>query len=165
MRAVAVHALHPGPAADRLRAAGWHPVVFDASTELEAFVRAGLAAGVLDLLLTDLADGSAGLDRLTAASLAGVPQVVAPGGLPENLPPEAADRLGLDVAQRVSATSGPAAVLLPTVGLTPGLRVFAESVGNWAYGFELRDAVAEVDAPAFAATAADEVLRLLARHR
>ncbi len=161
MRTVAVHALHAGAAADRLQAAGWAVTQFDTSADLEAFVRAGQAAGVLDLLLTDLAAGTAGPDRLTAASLVGVPQVVAPGGLPADLTPEAADRLGLDVAQKVSASAGPAAVLLPTRGLTPGLRVFAESVGNWAYGFALPGADAAADDPAFAAAAAGVLLGLL----
>ena len=161
MRTVAVHALHAGSAADRLRTAGWGVTIFDASADLEAFVRAGHAAGVLDLLLTDLAAGTAGPDRLTAASLRGVPQVVAPGGLPADLPPEAADRLGLDVAQKVSASAGPAAVLLPTRGLTPGLRVFAESVGNWAYGFTLSEVDVPADDPAFAAVAAEVLLGLL----
>lgn len=161
MRALAVHAQHARVAADYLRATGWEVVVFDTPTDLEAFVRAGWAAGVLDLLLTDLATGTAGLDRLTAASLAGVPQVVAPGGLPADLAPEAADRLGLDVAQKVSASAGPAAVLLPTRGLTPGLHVFAQSVGNWAYGFALHDEDAGIDDPAFTVAAAGVLLRLL----
>lgn len=163
MRAVAVHAADAGAVADRLRAAGLEPAAFDTGADLEAFVRAGRAAGVLDLRLADLADGTAAPDRLTAASARGVPQVVAPGGLPATLTPEAADRLGLDVAQRVSATGGPAAVLLPLAGLSPAATVVNQAVRDWAYGFELVEVDLPADTPAFAAAAADLLLRLLGR--
>lgn len=54
--------------------------------ELEAAVRAGGYAGVLDLALHELAAEllggvrAAGPDRLTAAASVGIPQVIAPGG-------------------------------------------------------------------------------------
>ena len=160
MRVVAVHATG-SDAADRLRAAGLAVTEFDTGPELEAFVRAGRAAGVLDLRLTDLADGTAGPDRLTAASATGVPQVIAPGGLPADLVPEAADRLGLDVAQKASAARGPAAVLLPLRGLTPAAEVFNQCVRNWAYGFELVEVDAAVGDPAFDIVAAETLVRLM----
>lgn len=161
MRVVAVHTADAGAVADRLRAAGFEVAAFDAGADLEAFVRAGRAAGVLDLRLADLADGSAAADRLTAASARGVPQVVAPGGLPPTLTPEAADRLGLDVAQKVSATSGPAAVLLPLAGLSPAAAVINQAVRDWAYGFYLVEVEGPADTPAFARAAAALLLRLL----
>lgn len=54
---------------------------------MEALIRQGMIDGVLDLTITELADDlcdgicSAGPDRLTAASEAGIPQVLAPGCL------------------------------------------------------------------------------------
>ncbi len=162
MRVVAVHAAAVRAVTGRLQAAGLAVAALDDGAELEAFVRAGRAVGVLDLWLADMAAGTAGPDRLTAASVCGVPQVVAPGGLPATLTPEAADRLGLDVAQKVSAARGPAAVLLPLAGLTPAAAVFNQAVRNWAYGFELVEVELAADAPAFAAAAADILVRLLA---
>jgi uncharacterized protein (UPF0261 family) len=160
MRPIGVNAGANVGAADALRAAGRVVVEVPDGAALDALVRAGGVAGVLDLWLADLAAG-AGPNRLTAASALGVPQVVAPGGLPESLTAEAADRLGLDVAQKVSAASGPAAVLLPLVGLTPALAVFNQSVRNWAYGFELVELELAVTDPGFGAAAAGLLLRLL----
>ncbi len=163
MRVVAVHAVDVEAVADRLQAAGLQLAVFDTGAELEAFVRTGEAVGVLDLRLTDLVDGSAAADRLTAASARNVPQVVASGGLPATLSPEAADRLGLDVAQRVSASNGPATVLLSLTDLTPAAVVFNQAIRDWAYGFELVEVELSADSPAFAATAAGLLLRHLTR--
>ena len=69
--------------------AGYEVLVFHATgtggMTMESFIRDGLIAGVLDLTTTELADElvggilSAGKDRLTAAALRGVPQVIAPG--------------------------------------------------------------------------------------
>jgi uncharacterized protein (UPF0261 family) len=160
MPTAAVNA-HP-TAADRLRTAGWQVVPFAPGPDLDAFALAGRADAVLDLRLTDLADGTAGPDRLTAASVRGLPLVVGPGGLPADLTPEAADRLALDVAQKVSASNGPAAVVLPTRGRTPAAEVFDQAVRNWAYGFEVVEVDAAADDPAFAAAAAD-ILRRLAQ--
>lgn len=117
---------------------------------LEAAVRAGTYQGVLDLCLAELAGElfgghfGAGPDRLTAAAVVGIPQVVAPGGLdaiafrdPGSVPerywgrsqyvlksgltlvrtsPEECDKLGLDVAQKVCAAKGPTLVILPGLG-------------------------------------------------
>src|SRR5262245_64331612 len=100
---------------------------------MEAFVLDGLIAGVLDLTTTELADElvggvlSAGRDRLTAAALRGVPQVISLGALdmvnfgpPDTVPkklrgrrfyqhnptvtlmrttPEENDRLGKEIAE------------------------------------------------------------------
>ena len=71
--------------------AGYEVLVFHATgtggMTMESFIHDGLIAGVLDLTTTELADElvggilSAGKDRLTAAAMRGVPQVIAPGAL------------------------------------------------------------------------------------
>lgn len=139
-----------------VEAAGFEVLVFHATgtggSTLEAFVNDGLFVGVLDLTTTELADElvggvlSAGPDRLTAAALRGVPQVIAPGALdmvnfgpPETVPercagrrfirhnpsvtlvrttPEENDRLGREIAHKASAAHGPVAVLLPLQGVS-----------------------------------------------
>src|SRR5205085_4634832 len=112
----------------------------------------GLIRGVLDLTTTELADElvggtlSAGRDRLTAAGLHGVPQVISLGALdmvnfgpPETVPekfrgrrfcphnptvtlmrttPQENDRLGKEIAQKASASRGPTAVLVPLRGVS-----------------------------------------------
>lgn len=119
---------------------------------MESFVRDGLIAGVLDLTTTELADElvggilSAGRDRLTAAALRGIPQVISVGALdmvnfgprdtvPERFQarrfhqhnptvtlmrttPEENDRLGQEIAHKASAAKGPTAVLLPLRGVS-----------------------------------------------
>ena len=119
---------------------------------MESFVGDGLIHGVLDLTTTELADElvggtlSAGPDRLTAASLRGVPQVVSVGALDmvnfgpaETVPekfagrrfyqhnptvtlmrttPEENDALGKEIAHKASASRGPTAVLVPRRGVS-----------------------------------------------
>ena len=119
---------------------------------MEAFVRDGLIAGVLDVTTTELADElvggvlGAGPDRLTAAALRGVPQVIAPGALdmvnfgpPETVPekfrgrrfyqhnptvtlmrttPEENDCLGKEIAHKASAAKGPTEVYVPLRGVS-----------------------------------------------
>jgi uncharacterized protein (UPF0261 family) len=119
---------------------------------MESFIADGLIAGVLDLTTTELADElvggvlTAGRDRLTAAALRGVPQVISLGALdmvnfgpPETVPekfrgrrfyqhnptvtlmrttPEENDQLGKEIAQKASAAGGPTAVLVPLRGVS-----------------------------------------------
>jgi uncharacterized protein (UPF0261 family) len=119
---------------------------------MEAFVRDGLIRGVLDITTTELADElvggilTAGRDRLTAAGLHGVPQVISVGALdmvnfgpPETVPekflarrfyqhnptvtlmrttPEENDALGKEIAHKASAARGPTAVLVPRRGVS-----------------------------------------------
>lgn len=139
-----------------VEAAGFEIHVFPATGHggraLESAVAAGLFAGVLDLTTTELAEEllgggrSAGPDRLTAAALRGVPDVIAPGGLdlvtfgaPEKVPeefrgrlffepgpgltlmrttPQENDRLGREIAMKASAARGPVAIVLPLRGLS-----------------------------------------------
>jgi len=139
-----------------LEAAGYEVLVFHATgtggRTMEELIRDGLIAGVLDLTTTELADElvggilNAGPDRLTAAAIAGVPQVVSVGALdmvnfgpldtvPEKFrgrrlhlhnpnvtlmrtTPEEMDRLGLEIAQKVCASRGPTSLMLPLKGVS-----------------------------------------------
>jgi uncharacterized protein (UPF0261 family) len=148
----------PGVEAARkvLEAAGYEVLVFHATGSggrtMEGLIRDGLIAGVLDFTTTELADElaggvmAAGPDRLTAAGLKGVPQVISVGALdmvnfgpPETVPerykdrrfyrhnptvtlmrttPEELDRIGKEIAEKASAAGGPTRVLLPLKGVS-----------------------------------------------
>jgi uncharacterized protein (UPF0261 family) len=139
-----------------IEASGYEVLVFHATgtggLTMESFIRDGLICGVLDLTTTELADElvggilTAGRDRLTAAALQGVPQVISLGaldmvnfGLPETVPekfrgrrfyqhnptvtlmrttPDENDRLGKEIAEKASAAKGPTAVLVPLRGVS-----------------------------------------------
>ncbi len=107
---------------------------------------------MLDITTTELADElvggvlTAGRDRLTAAGLHGVPQVISLGALdmvnfgpPETVPeklkgrrfyqhnptvtlmrttPEENDKLGKEIAEKASAAKGPTAILVPKRGVS-----------------------------------------------
>jgi uncharacterized protein (UPF0261 family) len=119
---------------------------------MESFIGDGLIRGVLDITTTELADElvggelTAGPDRLTAAALRGVPQVISLGALDMvNFGPRATvparfegrrfyqhnpnvtlmrttqeenDRLGKEIAQKASAARGPTAVVVPLRGVS-----------------------------------------------
>jgi uncharacterized protein (UPF0261 family) len=135
---------------------GYEVLVFHATgtggMTMEAFIHDRLIRGVLDITTTELADElvggelTAGRDRLTAAALAGVPQVISLGALdmvnfgpPASVPqkfrgrrfyqhnpnitlmrttPEENDRLGKEIAEKASAARGPTAVLVPLQGVS-----------------------------------------------
>jgi uncharacterized protein (UPF0261 family) len=139
-----------------LEAAGYEVLVFHATgtggMTMESFIRDGLIKGVLDITTTELADElvggilSAGRDRLTAAGLHGIPQVISVGALdmvnfgpPDTVPerfkarrfyqhnptvtlmrttPDENDQLGKEIAQKASASRGPTAMLLPKGGVS-----------------------------------------------
>lgn len=139
-----------------LEEAGSEVLVFHATGSggqtMEAMIRDGLVRGVLDITTTELADElvggilSAGPERLTAASLAGVPQVISLGALdmvnfgpPETVPekfrarrfyqhnptvtlmrttPDENDALGKEIALKASASRGPVAVVVPRRGVS-----------------------------------------------
>jgi uncharacterized protein (UPF0261 family) len=149
-----------------LEAAGYEVLVFHATgtggRTMEGLIRDGLVAGVLDITTTELADElaggvlSAGPDRLTAAALKKVPQVISLGALdmvnfgpPDTVPekykgrrfhqhnptvtlmrttPEEMDRLGKEIAEKASAANGPTAVLLPLRGVSA---IDAEGKSFW----------------------------------
>jgi uncharacterized protein (UPF0261 family) len=106
--------------------------------QLEADVLAGHIAAVLDLTLTEVAvemlglPGGGGPDRLTAAALRGVHQVIGIGGLDavgdHRLSDEESDRLGREIAQKASAASGPVTILVPNRSVSP---VLVQSLHNW----------------------------------
>ena len=140
----------------QIEAAGFEVLVFHATgvggQTMESFIGDGLVRGVLDVTTTELADElvggilSAGPDRLTAAALRGVPQVISVGALdmvnfgpPETVPekfrgrrfhqhnpnvtlmrttPDENDRLGKEIAHKASAARGPTAVLVPLRGVS-----------------------------------------------
>jgi uncharacterized protein (UPF0261 family) len=135
---------------------GYEVLVFHATgtggMTMESFIADGLITGVLDITTTELADEqvggilSAGRDRLTAAGLRGVPQVISLGALdmvnfgpPDTVPerfrgrrlvahnptvtlmrttPEENDRLGKEIAEKASAARGPTALLVPLRGVS-----------------------------------------------
>jgi uncharacterized protein (UPF0261 family) len=139
-----------------IESAGFEVLVFHATgtggQTMESLIRDGLVAGVLDITTTELADElvggvlSAGQDRMTAAGLRGVPQVVSLGALdmvnfgpPDSVPekfrgrrfyqhnpsitlmrttPEENDRLGKEIAEKASAARGPTKVLVPKRGVS-----------------------------------------------
>jgi uncharacterized protein (UPF0261 family) len=149
-----------------LETAGYEVLVFHATgtggRTMEGLVRDGLIAGVLDITTTELADElaggvlSAGPDRLTAAGLKRVPQVISLGALdmvnfgpPETVPdrykdrrfyqhnptvtlmrttPEEMDKLGKELAEKASAANGPTAVMLPLRGVSA---IDAEGKAFW----------------------------------
>ncbi|HZU34490.1 MAG TPA: Tm-1-like ATP-binding domain-containing protein [Gemmataceae bacterium] len=140
----------------QLEAKDYEVLVFHATgtggRTMESFITDGLIAGVLDITTTELADElvggvlSAGPDRLTAAALRGIPQVISLGALdmvnfgpPETVPeklrsrrfyqhnptvtlmrttPDENDRLGKEIAHKASAARSPTAVLVPLRGVS-----------------------------------------------
>jgi uncharacterized protein (UPF0261 family) len=196
-----------------VEAAGFEVLVFHATgiggQTMESFIRDGLISGVLDITTTELADElvggilSAGLDRLTAAGLRGVPQVISLGALDmvnfgprETVPekfrerrfyqhnptvtlmrttPEENDRLGKEIAQKVSAARGPTALLVPLRGVsaidaegTPfwwpeADQTLFKSLRHWiSPHVELIELDLHINDPVFAETAAQTLLRLMA---
>jgi uncharacterized protein (UPF0261 family) len=139
-----------------LEQAAYEVLVFHATgtggLTMESFIADGLIRGVLDLTTTELADElvggvlTAGRDRLTAAGLHGVPQVISLGALDmvnfgpaETVPekfrgrrfyqhnptvtlmrttPDENDQLGKQIALKASAARGPTAVLVPLRGVS-----------------------------------------------
>jgi uncharacterized protein (UPF0261 family) len=140
----------------QIESAGFEVLVFHATgtggRTMEAMIADGLIAGVLDITTTELADElvggvlTAGRDRLTAAAIRGVPQVISLGALdmvnfgpPESVPekfrgrrfyqhnptvtlmrttPEENDKLGKEIAEKASAARGPSVILVPLNGVS-----------------------------------------------
>jgi uncharacterized protein (UPF0261 family) len=135
---------------------GYEVLVFHATgtggMTMESFIRDGIIEGVLDITTTELADElvggilSAGNDRLTAAAMRGIPQVISVGALDmvnfgprDTVPdkfkdrkfyqhnsnvtlmrttPAENDKLGKEIAEKASAARGPTAILLPLRGVS-----------------------------------------------
>jgi uncharacterized protein (UPF0261 family) len=197
-----------------LEAAGYEVLVFHATgtggRTMEGLIRDGLVAGVLDITTTELADElaggvlSAGPDRLTAAALMKVPQIVSLGALdmvnfgpPQTVPekyksrrfhqhnptvtlmrttPEEMDKLGKEIAEKVSAANGPTALLMPLRGVSAidaegksfwwpeADAALFQSVRNWvAPGVVVTELDLHINDPAFAAACAEKLLKLMAK--
>ncbi len=139
-----------------LEAAGFEVLVFHATgtggMTMESFVTDGLIRGVLDITTTELADElvggilTAGPDRLTAAGVGGVPQVISVGAIdmvnfgptatvPEKFrgrrfyqhnstvtlmrtTPAENKQLGDEIAKKANVAKGPTAVILPLRGVS-----------------------------------------------
>jgi uncharacterized protein (UPF0261 family) len=139
-----------------LEANGFEVLVFHATgtggRTMESFISDRLIRGVLDMTTTELADElvggilSAGKDRLTAAALHGIPQVISLGALdmvnfgpPDTVPEkfkgrrfyqhnpnvtlmrttlEENDALGKEIAEKASAAKGNTAILVPKKGVS-----------------------------------------------
>lgn len=195
-----------------LETAGYEVLVFHATgtggLTMEGLIRDGLIAGVLDLTTTELADQlaggvmAAGRDRLTAAAIAGIPQVISLGALDmvnfgprESVPekyqsrrlyahnptvtlmrttPDEMDLLGKEIAEKACAARGATRILVPLRGVSAidaegkafwwpeADTALFQSLRNWVYPPEIlveRDE--HINDPAFAAAAAQELLRML----
>ena len=139
-----------------LESAGFEVLVFHATGSggraMEDLIASGMVDGVLDITTTELADEllggimSAGPTRLTAAGIANIPAVIAPGCLDmanfgpiHTLPDRYRSRtiyqhnpdntlvrtnsqdcrqLGKTLAERVNAYSGPVTVMIPTKAIS-----------------------------------------------
>lgn len=139
-----------------LEDAGYEVLVFHATGNggqaMESLIHDGLIAGVLDITTTELADElvggvlTAGPNRLTAAGLRGVPQVVSVGALDmvnfgprDTVPERFAHRkfhihnptvtlmrttveenakLGEEIGRKVAAAKGPSSILIPKQGVS-----------------------------------------------
>jgi len=137
---------------------------------MEAAILAGAFMGVLDFTLAELAcdrlglPGGAGPDRLTAAAIRGIPQVIVPGGLDGMLTPKIADALAKEIAEKACAARGPTAIVLPRIDADDAVKTaFADSLQVWLYGVELVELPFKLDEPEFAVRAAAVLLRLLGR--
>jgi uncharacterized protein (UPF0261 family) len=143
---------------------------------LEADVLAGRIVAVLDLTLNELVaemlgrSGGAGLDRLTAAALRGIPQVIAlggldaawrfpinnakiPGALFRRTSSEENDALGREIANKASAARGPTTILVPSRSVPP---VLVQSLQNWiSPHVPVRELDLHINDPAFAAAAVE----------
>jgi uncharacterized protein (UPF0261 family) len=140
----------------RLEALGYEVLVFHATGSgglaMEALIRSGFISGVLDVTTSELTDEvvggvfSAGPERLDAAAVAGVPQVMSLGaaeigtfGPPDTVPEPFAERLlyrhndsitlmrvsadearevGRLIAGKLNRATGPVSVFIPRAGLS-----------------------------------------------
>ncbi len=161
-------------ARERLEELGYEVLVFHATgaggQSMEALVRDGFIAGVLDVTTTELADElvggvlSAGPDRLEAAGTAGVPQVVSLGALDmvnfgprETVPPQFEGRnlyVHNPTITLMRTTPDECAELGRTIG-----RKLSDATGPTALFIPLRGvSMIAVEGQVFHDTAADEAL-------
>lgn len=156
-------------AKDYLEAAGFEVLVFHATGSggraMESLVESGMISGVLDITTTEWCDElvggvlNAGPDRLNAAALYGIPQVVSVGALdmvnfgpPETVPEKFKDRkfyqhnatvtlmrttkeetaaLGAIIGEKLSKSKSPCVLFLPLRGVS-----MIDAEGQPFYGYE-----------------------------
>ena len=135
-----------------------YPASGDGGVSLEADIQLGKFTGVIDATLTELSNHlfngneAAGPNRMTAAAIVGIPQLIVLGGLdivmqptPRRTTPVENDKLGLEIAQKACAAHGPTAIVMPLGGLSsldiPGSdwhnpeanQALFQSIRNWVY--------------------------------
>lgn len=135
-----------------------YPATGDGGLSLEADIHAGMYTGVIDVTLTELCNhlfngnADAGPNRMTAAAIVGIPQLIVLGGPdivmqpePRRTTPEENDKLGLEIAQKACAAHGLTAIVMPLKGLSsldvPGSdwhnpaanQALFQSIRNWVY--------------------------------
>ena len=111
-----------------LRQRGHDAVYFPDGQALERAVRAGTVVAVLDLAPVEMLVDA---DRLMAAAILGLPQVVSLGGFDAELSAEVLDAVGQRLAQIVCAARGPTRVLVPGAAATAAMQALGQSLRNW----------------------------------
>lgn len=167
--------------------------------KMEADIGAGRIGAVLDLCLTEMAAelaGSpcgAGPDRLTAAAIVGIPQLIVLGELDAfstspfsassidqtftRTTPEQNDQLGQEIAHKASAARGRTVILVPRLGLSSldiasgphwspkSNDTLLQSLTNWiSPSVQVSQLNLHINETAFAA-AAVEILMTLIQHK
>lgn len=108
--------------------------------QFETDVKQKKFAAVVDLSLADLAKPISAFqqNRLTAAAIAGIPQIISVGGL-QNCTAEQLDLIGKMIVERVSASAVAAKIVLPMRGIQAGeqlstpMSTLYQSIQNWVY--------------------------------
>ena len=107
---------------------------------MEDRIREGEFEAVFDFSPVELLTGSAGADRLTAAGMKGIPQLISVCGLDfhpgENRPttPQERDAVGKTIAERACAAKGPTIIAIPGRGFTGGGDdPLFQSIRSWIY--------------------------------
>jgi len=153
---------------------GYEVEAFRSGREMEAQLRFGRFAGVLDLSTAELAEelddrsGSVDRNRLTVAGLLGLPQVISVGGLDrvgraENrreATAEDCDRLGQIIAERACAARGPTAIVLPK-SAPDQLHALFQSLHNWIAGVEIVEFDGRIDDAAIGRFAARHLVQMM----
>ena len=135
-----------------------YPATGEGGRAVEADIHKGRFTGIIDVTLTELGnhlfngEGSAGPDRLTAAAIVGIPQLIVLGGLdmvfaphPRRTTAQENDQLGLEIAQKACAARGPTTIIMPLRGLSSldragtdwhnpdANQALFQSIRNWVY--------------------------------
>jgi uncharacterized protein (UPF0261 family) len=136
--------------------------------EMEARIREGAFAALFDFSPVELLSGTAGPDRLTAAGVRGIPQLISVCGL-DNHPvdkrlttPEERDAVGKVIVERACAAKGPTLIALPLRGFhgEGADDPLFQSIRSWVYPPQrLVEFDFAIDDPGFGVACASELLR------